>query len=392
MRTFESAIKAVHRWWASIDSFVLIAVLVIISIGAMLIITSSPPVAERLRLHSFYFVHRQLVFLVLAMVIIVSLSYCSDKTIKKLALSGYVLFLVLLVVVMCYGDETKGAKRWISIFGFSIQPSEFLKPFFAVISGLILSERYTRSSIPGFTTCSLLYLMIVSLLILQPDIGMTISFTVTMMSQFFIAGLPMTWILVVVLLSIVGGVGAYVLLPHVTKRIDSFLNPQEYSNYQVTKSLEAYINGGLFGQGPGEGVVKATLPDSHTDFIFAVASEEFGAVFAATVVLLFFFVVCRGFLRISKETDLFHIYSVTGLLSCFAFQALFNIGVTLHIFPTKGMTLPFISYGGSSVLSFAITIGFYLSLTRKRFNGVSSLELYQKRDKLLGAMVYSPNH
>jgi len=357
-----------HRWWVSIDSMSLIGVLLIISVGAMLITTSSPAVAERLNLHSFYFVHRQFIFLMLAIPIILCLSTFSEKTIKKFALCGFIISLALLFAVLIFGDETKGAKRWLTLYGFSIQPSEFLKPFFAVITGLILSERYTASNLPSFTACSLLYMLIALLLILQPDIGMTISFTMITAAQFFIAGLPIIWIVITGILTCAAAFGAYIFFPHVAKRVDSFLNPEEHANYQVTKSLEAYINGGLFGKGPGEGTVKAVLPDSHTDFIFAVAGEELGIIFAMLVVLLFFFMIFRGLMRISKEISLFHLYSVTGLLVCFALQSIFNIGVTLRLFPTKGMTLPFISYGGCSVLSFAISIGIYLSLTKKHFS------------------------
>jgi cell division protein FtsW len=340
----------------------------VISVGAMLITTASPAVAERLGLHPFYFVHRQFIFLFLAVIIMLIISTFSEKMIKRFALGGFILFLTLMVAVLFIGDEAKGAKRWMTIYGFSLQPSEFIKPFFALITGLILSERYTASNLPGFTICSGLYLVIAILLILQPDIGMTISITAVTATQFFLAGLPIVWIAITAILTIFGAFAAYLFLPHVARRIDSFLNPQETENYQVEKSLEAYLNGGLFGKGPGEGVVKSVLPDSHTDFIFAVAGEELGAIFTTMIIILFFLVVLRGFSRLIKENNLFYIYSTAGLLMYFALQSIFNIGVTLHLFPTKGMTLPFISYGGSSVLSFAVTMGMCLSLTRRRYS------------------------
>lgn len=364
----------VKRWWWSIDSLFLIFVLMVISIGAMLITTASPAVAERLGLSSFYFVKRQFIFLFLAVLLIVLISSFSEKIIKRFSLVGFLVFLALMVAVLFIGDEAKGAKRWITIYGFSLQPSEFIKPFFAVITGLILSERYTSSNLPSFTICSFLYLVIAILLILQPDIGMTISITAVTATQFFIAGLPIAWIIVTGGLTIFGAFGAYLFLPHVARRIDSFLNPKENENYQVEKSLEAYLNGGIFGKGPGEGTIKNVLPDSHTDFIFAVSGEELGSLFTSVIILLFFLIVLRGFLKIIKDNNLFYIYSTAGLLMYFALQSIFNIGVTLHIFPTKGMTLPFISYGGSSVLSFAIIIGISLNLTKKRYGILSSLK------------------
>ncbi len=363
-----------RRWWWAIDSVLLIFVLMVISVGAMLITTASPAVAERLGLNSFYFVHRQFIFLFIAIILILLISTFSEKIIKRFSLIGFLLFLALMVAVLFIGDEAKGAKRWITINGFSLQPSEFIKPFFAVITGLILSERYTASNLPGFTICSFLYLVIAILLILQPDIGMTISITVVTATQFFIAGLPIVWIIVSGALTILGAFAAYLFLPHVAQRIDSFLNPKENENYQVEKSLEAYLNGGLFGKGPGEGTIKNVLPDSHTDFIFAVSGEELGAIFSAVIILLFFLIVLRSFVKIIKDNNLFYIYSTAGLTMYFALQSIFNIGVTLHIFPTKGMTLPFISYGGSSVLSFAIIIGMCLSLTKKRYGLTSNLK------------------
>jgi cell division protein FtsW len=179
------------------------------------------------------------------------------------------------------------------------------------------------------------------------------------------------WIPIVVIGGGAGAFAAYTFLPHVARRIDSFINPEANENYQVEKSLEAYINGGIFGKGPGEGTVKAQLPDSHTDFIFAVAGEEFGAIFGALIILLFMATVIRGIYLLSKEQSLFKIFTGAGILALFALQTIFNIGVTLHLFPTKGMTLPFISYGGSSVLSFAVSFGIFLNLTSKKF-GITS--------------------
>jgi cell division protein FtsW len=199
---------------------------------------------------------------------------------------------------------------------------------------------------------------------------MVVVVTAVWSGQLFIAGLPFLWIAILAVLSIVGLIGAYVTLPHVTHRIDSFLTPDRYANYQVQKSLEAFHSGGITGRGPGEGIVKQHLPDSHTDFIFAVAGEELGALVCLMIVMAYGFIVIRGMRRLYDETDLFTIYAVAGFLMQFGVQAMINMGVALNVLPTKGMTLPFISYGGSSMLGLAMTMGMMLALTRRRFGNV----------------------
>jgi cell division protein FtsW len=344
----------------------LFSIITIIFFGALLITTASPNVAERIGLHSFFFVHKQFIFLFISINIIVALSFLNEQQVKKLALLGFIISTLAMIAVLFIGEEVKGAKRWISLPGSSIQPSEFLKPFFAIVIAIILAERNKNPIVPGFSICFILYSLVAFLLVLQPDIGMTIAITLVTAGQLFIAGLPIIFIIIAALFGILGAFSAYMLLPHVAKRINSFLNPEENENYQVEKSLEAYINGGLFGKGPGEGTVKSILPDSHTDFIFAVAGEELGALLTSAAIILFLFVTVRGLIRVYKNNDLFLIYSVSGIMMYFALQSIFNIGVTLNLFPTKGMTLPFISYGGSSIFSYAIGIGMVLALTKRK--------------------------
>jgi cell division protein FtsW len=362
--------STILRWWWSIDSAMLLLILSLMLIGVFLNATAGPAVAERIGAPYFHFLYKQLVFLIISVLIIIGISTISRKNIKRLALIGYIILILLLVLALFIGVETKGARRWINIFGVFIQPSELIKPFYTVLIGIILSSQSEQKNLFSFKSWNLnlallLHVLICILLILQPDFGMTATISIVTLSQFFIAGLSMIWLLITSAIMSLGVFIAYQSLPHVASRINKFLNAQENSNYQVTKSLESYLNGGFFGKGPGEGSVKMVLPDSHTDFIFAVAAEEMGIFFCILIVIIYASIMIKSVIRCYQVKDLFVTYSVCGLMMYFGMQSLFNIGVTLHIFPTKGMTLPFISYGGSSMISFAIAIGIYLNLTKK---------------------------
>lgn len=358
------------KWWSTIDNPAFFILIIINLIGAMLITAASPAIADRLKISSFYFASKQFVFLTLGLCLTVYISNLSVKNLRKFCIAGFSVCILFLIVVLFVGEEVKGAKRWLNLIGFSLQPSEMIKPFYIFLSGGILAEKFAKKNFPAFSVCIGLHVVMVLLLILQPDFGMVITFSTVLASQFFLAGLSLLWIPIVVAVVGLGAFLAYSLLPHVAKRIDSFLNPESNENYQVEKSLEAYINGGFFGKGPGEGVVKNQLPDSHTDFIFAVAGEEFGGIFASVVILIFMALVIRFILLLQKQESLFNIFVGGGIITLFSLQTIFNIGVTLHIFPTKGMTLPFISYGGSSTLSFAIAFGILFNLTKKQL-GIS---------------------
>lgn len=369
MLTFDRQKKnTLGTWWWTIDRFSMLAILLIIAFGAMMVTAASPAVAERIGLDSFYFVRRQSVFLAFSIGIIFIFSLFSPLTIRRIAVVGFGGGLIFLMFVLLFGQEVKGATRWIYIFGFSLQPSEFIKPFFIVVTAWMLSEAKTRKHFHGFKISVFLYVLLISLIILQPDFGMVVVISSVWAGQLFLAGLPLVWIVAIVIFGVVGILSAYTFLPHVAFRIDSFLNSMsEGGNYQVRKSLEAFSHGGIAGTGPGEGKVKLYLPDSHTDFIFAVAGEELGVLVCLIIVGLYAFVVIRGFKRMFEETDLFVVFAVSGLLMQFGIQALINMGVALNLLPTKGMTLPFISYGGSSMLALSIAIGMMLSLTRRRF-------------------------
>lgn len=355
-------------WWGSVDHISMLAIFTIVAFSIIMVITASPAVAERIGLEPLYFIKRQIAHLFVAFALIMFFSFLPAKLTKRIAIIGFVLCLIALVMVLIWGADIKGAKRWISIAGFSLQPSEFAKPLFAIVTAWILSAGFEDHKFPTFRISILVYLTLVSLLILQPDFGMVMTVTLIWIGQLFLAGLSVFWMVLVSFLGIVTAILGYFLLPHVRKRIDSFMNPEAFDNYQIRQSIEAFKHGGFLGTGPGEGVIKQHLPDSHTDFIFAVVGEELGFIACVFLVALFAIIVIRGLYLISKDNEQFNILAVAGILIQIGIQSAFNMGVTLHLLPTKGMTLPLISYGGSSVFSTAMALGMMLSFTRKRYN------------------------
>ncbi len=354
-----------RRWWWTLDMQMVALISCVMAVGALLITTASPFVAERLKLGQFYFVHRQLVFLIISAFIMLIIANLPYSRLKQFISLVFIITILLMVFVLFLGEEVKGAKRWLSIFGVSIQPSEIMKPIFIFFVGTVLSEKFSRTNFPGFTIAIVLYGAIVGLLLLQPDFGMIITYTAVLVAQLFLAGLSIWYLIVALILGVGGAVAAYHFLPHVQRRVDIFLNPEQSENFQVEKSLESYMSGGLFGRGPGEGVVKSHLPDSHTDFIFAVAGEEFGAFFSSLIIILFAILIFRVLFLLFRETNLSKIYISAGIIILFTMQVIFNIGVTLNLFPTKGMTLPFISYGGSSLICYAICFGILLNFSKQ---------------------------
>jgi len=267
------------------------------------------------------------------------------------------------------GAEIKGARRWINLTGFSLQPSEFVKPTFTIVAAWLFAEQKERPRFPGNAISIVLFVGLVVMLFKQPDLGMAVVVAVVWFAQFFMAGLRLYWAAAGTLVGLAGFAGAYVWLPHVASRINRFLDPAAGDSYQVNRSIEAFANGGLWGRGPGEGTVKDVLPDAHADFVFAVAGEEFGLVVCVIIVGVFAFIVLRGFSRLLQEGNLFVLLSATGLLIQFGLQAVINMASSLHLIPTKGMTLPFLSYGGSSMLALALGMGMMLALTRRRLGG-----------------------
>lgn len=355
------------RWWWSVDRVSLMLLLGLILCGAVLVFAGSPAVAKRIHLEPFYFVRRQLAFLALSVVAMVGVSMLSVAQVRRLAVLGFGLTILMLILVLLVGVEVKGARRWLNLLGLSVQPSEFFKPCMAVVIAWVLSLRASLDRFPAFWTATFLYAMPAALIIMEPDLGMTITVTAVWGAQMFLAGLPLILVFGMVGLGAVGMVGAYFTLDHVKKRIDRFLDPSGGDNYQVQKSLEAFQHGGLFGRGPGEGQVKMQLPDSHTDYIFSVAGEEFGAIACILILMLFAALVLRMCARAWAEKDLFSLLAVTGLATQFGVQSIINMGVAVNLFPSKGMTLPFLSYGGSSLLAIALGAGMMLAFTRRRF-------------------------
>ncbi|WP_342259514.1 putative lipid II flippase FtsW [Candidatus Tisiphia endosymbiont of Metellina segmentata] len=362
-------------WWRSIDQQMIIALVILFVFSIMLVTTSGSAVANRIGLNEYYFASRQLFYLASALLLIIFFSFFSRKWLKRFSILGFIGSILLLILVRFYGYEVKGATRWINILGLSVQPSEFVKPFFAVVAGWILSLKF-EDEFPSFSICISLYSIVALLLIIQPDFGMLVMVTAVFGIQLFIAGMPIFWIILAAFMLVFGVTAAYFWLPHVTKRINSFLDPDSSSNYQVGKSIRAFEHGGLYGRGPGEGAVKQVLPDSHTDFIFAVAGEEFGAIICLIIVGIFAFIVIRSLLKLINEEDKFIQLAASGIISQIGLQAIINIGVTLNLLPTKGMTLPFISYGGSSTLAIAIATGMLLGFTKHK----TSLSKYKIQD------------
>jgi len=352
-------------WFWTIDRFFLAAFILLMGIGFMLSFAASPPVAERLGLDSFHFVERHAVFIVPSLMVMIGLSFMSPRQVRRAAIILLAISLMMMVMALFFGVEVKGSRRWVSIGSFSIQPSEFMKPAFVVVCAWLFAEHARQPEIPGNLFAIILFGIVGALLVAQPDLGQTILTAVVWGGMFFMAGMPWLWIMVLGALGVVGFASAYYMLPHVTGRIDRFLTG-EGDTFQVDTARDAIVRGDWFGQGPGEGIVKRIIPDSHTDFIFSVAAEEFGILFCMLLVMIFAFIVLRGLSHSFKERNDFTRFAVAGLVLQIGIQSMINIGVNLELMPAKGMTLPLISYGGSSMIAVSVTAGFILALTRRR--------------------------
>ncbi|HKY94241.1 MAG TPA: putative peptidoglycan glycosyltransferase FtsW [Kiloniellales bacterium] len=362
------------RWWWTVDRWQIVALFLLMGMGAIFMLAASPAAADRIGMADpFQLARRHMVMIPLAVLLMLAISMLAPRSVNRFAVLGLLAAIALLIATLFIGQEIKGASRWIELGGFSLQPSEFAKPFFAVTAAWMFSLGRVEGALPGATIATGLYLCIAGLFLLQPDVGQTVVLTAVFGMQFFLAGLSLLWVGGIALCAIGLLVATYFLFPHVAERVDSFLDPSAGDTYQVERSLEAFQNGGAWGRGPGEGTVKDLLPDSHSDFIFAVAGEEFGVVVCLFLVVLFAFVVLRGFAKLMGETSLFVLLAATGLLTQVGLQAFINMASALHLIPTKGMTLPFISYGGSSYLALAIAMGMVLALTRRRPAGAEAL-------------------
>ena len=354
------------EWWWTVDRLLLAAFITLMLGGVILSLAASPPVATRIGLDPFHFFNRHVLFLLPSLLVMLGVSFLSPRQVRRSALIVFAVSLALVVATLLFGPEVKGAKRWITILGINIQASESLKPAFVVLVAWLFAESAKRPEMPATSMALALLLMTVTLLVLEPDFGQTMLLLMVWGALFFIAGMRMIWVLGLMGAGAAGLFGAYMMVPHVAGRIKRFMDPASGDTFQVDTAMEAFTHGGWFGQGPGEGTVKRILPDSHTDFVFAVAAEEFGIILCLALLALFAFIVIRSLSRAYASEDLFARFAAAGLAIMFGIQASINMAVNLHLMPAKGMTLPFISYGGSSMISLAYGVGMLLALTRQR--------------------------
>ncbi|KRB61437.1 cell division protein FtsW [Rhizobium sp. Root708] len=352
-------------WFWTIDRFFLAMFIFLMGIGFMLSFAASPAVAERIGLEPFHFVKRHAAFMIPSIGVMIGLSFLTPRQVRRTAIILLIVALSMMLLALFFGVEVKGSRRWVTMAGISIQPSEFMKPAFVVVCAWLFAEHARQPEIPGNLFAIILFGIVAALLVAQPDLGQTILTTAVWGGMFFMAGMPWIWIILLGAGGVGGLFSAYYVFPHVALRIDKFLTG-EGDTFQIDTAREAIIRGDWFGQGPGEGIVKRIIPDAHTDFIFSVAAEEFGIVFCMALVALFSVLVLRGLSHAYKERNDFNRFAVAGLVLQIGIQSIINVGVNLELLPAKGMTLPLISYGGSSMVAISVTAGFILALTRHR--------------------------
>jgi cell division protein FtsW len=357
---------ALASWLWTIDKPLLASLMALMLGGIVLSLAASPPVAVRLGLDPFHFVNRQVLFLIPAFGVLIATSFLRSAQIRRVALLVFLVSLALVVATFWFGAEVKGARRWLIILGVNVQPSEFLKPAFVILIAWLFGESARRPEMPANFVALILLLVVVSLLVMQPDFGQTMLITMVWGALFFLAGMRIIWVAGLAGVALVGLAGAYATVPHVAQRIKRFMDPGSGDTFQVDTAQESFLRGGWFGQGVGEGTMKRILPDSHTDFVFAVAAEEFGIVLCLLLVALFAFIVLRALAHAFRDDDPFTRYATSGLAMLFGVQSVINMAVNLHLIPAKGMTLPFISYGGSSLISLAYGMGMLLAFARSR--------------------------
>lgn len=362
-------------WWWTTDRWMLGAIGALIALGVILSFAASPAAAQRMHLGDpFHFALRQCVFASAAAAILIGVSMLDSRGVRRAAFFIYLAAIAIMIVLPFIGHNAKGATRWLEIGGFTLQPSEFMKPALVILVAWMFAEGQKGEGVPGVSIAFGLYLVSVALLLIQPDVGQTVLITVAFGAAFWMAGVPMSWVMLLLAVAVAGLSSTYFLFPHVASRIDRFLSPDSADTHQVDRAAEAIAAGGFFGRGPGEGVMKRSVPDLHTDFIYSVAAEEYGLVFSLLLISLFAFIVVRGLYRAMKLNDPFEQVAAAGLFVLVGQQAFINVAVNLNLIPTKGMTLPFISYGGSSMLASGLTLGMALALIRRRPGAYSQLD------------------
>ncbi len=361
-----SATGRLIEWQRGLDWPILMSAVLLLSAGLLLSLAAGPPAADRLGYSDdFFFVRRHSMFVGAAVVLMMGVSVLDKVWARRLAALIFIGSLALLAFILISGHEAKGARRWLRVGSFSLQPSEFVKPALIVLTGWLLAQRQIYPKGPWAAITLVFFCVTLGFFLLQPDVGQSALLTAAFIVTFFVSGLPWRWA------AIFAGGGAalsgvlYATLPHVRFRVNSFLNPTDYDTYQIDKASEAIGRGGLFGVGPGEGKIKTALPDAHTDFIYAVMGEEFGYIAAAGLIFVFGFIVWKGLRAAARLHDPYPRAAATGLFALFGLQAATNIAVNVSLIPPKGMTLPFISYGGSSMIGTALTLGLALALIRR---------------------------
>ena len=368
-------------WWWTVDKWLLAGALILMVLGALLVMAAGPAVANLINLPSQHFMVRQLLYVLPSLAVMITVSMLEPRPIRALSLVGLAGVIGLMIMAIVAGSEIKGATRWITLFGFNLQPSEFAKPLFAIVSAWLLTLWREGEDFPGWIYSTALLAGLVTILVLQPDIGMTAVIVLTWGFQMFLAGMPMLFVIGAVAIAPLALYVAYLNLDHVTLRINKFF---EGGSWQVERARQSFAEGGLFGVGPGDGTVKLNLPDAHSDFIFAVAAEEYGALACLVLLGIYGFIVMRGFARALSNEGLFCLIAASSLVMQIGVQAAIHMASSVDLIPTKGMTLPFVSYGGSSLLASGLTMGLLLALTRRR-NSWSTFSRYRTSSDTLAA-------
>jgi cell division protein FtsW len=356
------------KWFWTVDRGLLAAALTLMGLGVALSFASSPAaiLADQSISDPFHYSWRMIVFASAGLVTMLTMSLLSPRGVRRIAVLALLGAIVVMALLPFIGDEVKGAARWINLGPFSLQPSEFAKPSLIVFAAWMFAEAQKGQGVPGVSIAFGAWATTVALLLIQPDIGQTLLITTTFMAVFFMAGVPLKWVMALAAAGAAGVVGLFFTFSHMRDRLSRFGSDDAGATYQIDRASEAIRAGGLVGRGVGEGVMKRSVPDLHTDFIYSVGAEEFGLVLSLTMIALYAFIVIRGMRLAMKLNDPFEQVAAAGLFMLIGLQACINVAVNLNLIPTKGMTLPFISYGGSSMLAMGLTMGFALSLTRRR--------------------------
>jgi cell division protein FtsW len=365
MRLSRTDRSLIARWWFTVDRPLLAALLILIGAGVMLSLVASPAIALKRGAEAFYFVKRHIVFAGLGCLIMFACSLLTPAGVRRASLGLLLAALVVMVLVSFLGPQINGAQRWIVYGGLQLQPSELLKPAFAVVVAWAFAEQTKRAEMPALWIAAALYIFSATLLVIQPDIGQTVLLTVLWIVLFFLSGRSLVALSALIVAAGVAVASAYVMLPHVKSRLDRFVDPSAGDTFQSDRARQSFIEGGWFGRGPGEGTVKTTLPDAHTDYILAVIAEEYGVIACLLLLGLYGWIVFRALSLMWTEKDPFKRHAIASLSMLIGVQALINMGVNSGLLPAKGMTLPFISYGGSSLIGMSIGMGFLLALTRR---------------------------